>query len=78
MEESSDEETLDVGNIAGTSKITRSGRIFSPKISLPRAIFGPSSALVAVKISVRSPVIEEIVTPKVVPSAVTADKGKGI
>ena len=63
MEENSDEETPDIGNIAGTSKITRSGRIFSPEIAPPREIFGPSSALVPVKTSVQSPVIEEIVTP---------------
>ena len=29
-EESSEEENSDIRNIAGTSKITRSGRIFSP------------------------------------------------
>ena len=29
-EEGSDEETTDIGNISGTRKITRSGRIFSP------------------------------------------------
>ena len=74
-EENSDEEIPDVGNIAGTSKITRSGRIFSPEISPPRAVFGPSSAPMPVKIYVRSSVIEEIDTPEVVP---VADKGKGI
>ena len=81
-EESSDEETSDIGNIAKTSKITCSGRIFSSNIVPPREIFGPSIApkvtLVPVNISMRTPMIEEIVTPIVVPSTVAADKGKGI
>ena len=71
-----------MGNIAGTSKITRSGRIFSPEIAPPRAIFRPSNAPkvthVPVNIFVRTPVIEEIVTPEVVPSAVADDRGKWI
>ena len=40
-EESSEEENSDISNIVGTSKITRSGRIFSPEISPPKAVFGP-------------------------------------
>ena len=60
-EESSDEEDTDIGNIAGTSKITRSGRIFSPEIAPPKAIFGPSAATkvtpAPTKHSVRTPLI---------------------
>ena len=40
-EESSEEDNPDICNIAGTSKITRSGRIFSPEIAPPIAVFGP-------------------------------------
>ena len=42
-EESSEEDNPDISNIAGTSKITRSGRIFSPEISPPTAVFGPTA-----------------------------------
>ena len=63
------------------NKITCSGRIFSPEIVPPKAIFGPSSAPkvthVPVNISARTPVIEEVVTPEVFPSAAD-DRGKGI
>ena len=81
-EESSDEETSDIGNIAGTSKITRSGRIFSPEIAPPKAIFGPSASpevtLVPVDISARTPVIEEVITPMVVPYVAADNRGKGM
>ena len=63
------------------SKITRSGRIFSPEIAPPKAIFGPSAAAKAtpapIKLSTRTPLIEEAVTHVVVPPTF-ADKGKGI
>ena len=49
VQENSDDETPDIGNIAGTSKITRSGRIFSPEIAPPRAVFRPSKASVPIK-----------------------------
>ena len=72
-EESSDKEDADIGNISSTSKITRSGRIFSPEIAPPKAIFGPSAVPkvthAPVKLSATTPIIEEIVTPAVVPSA---------
>ena len=81
-EESSDEETSDIGNIVGTSKITRSGRIFSLEIAPPKAIFGPSAAPkftpAPINISARTPVIEEVLTPVVVPSFVADNRGKGI
>ena len=40
-EESSEEDSPDFRNIVRTSKITRSGRIFSPEIAPPTAVFGP-------------------------------------
>ena len=40
-EESSEEDNSDISNIAGISKVTRSGRIFSPEIAPPTAVFGP-------------------------------------
>ena len=40
-EMSSKEKDSDISNIVGTSKITRSGRIFSPEISPPKEVFGP-------------------------------------
>ena len=55
VQENSDDETHDIGNIAGISKITRSGRIFSPEIAPPRAVFGPSKASVPVKPYVQGP-----------------------
>ena len=62
-EESSDEETNEIGNITGTSKITRSGRIFSPEIAPPKAIFGPSAAAkvspAPIKLSVRTPLVDD-------------------
>ena len=36
-----EEEDSDINNIAGTSKITRSGRIFSPKIAPQRKFLDP-------------------------------------
>ena len=80
-EESSDDEEASISNIAGTSKITRSGRIFSPEIAPPRAIFGPSSAdkviPAPIKLSARTPLIEDVVVPNTVPPT-TTNKGKGI
>ena len=40
-EESSEEDNPDISNIAGTRKITRSGRVFSPDIAPPTTVFGP-------------------------------------
>ena len=37
----SEEEDSDISNIAGTSKITRSGRIFSPEIAPQRQFLDP-------------------------------------
>ena len=58
VQENSDDETPDIGNIAGTSKITRSERIFSLEIAPPQAVFGPSRVFVLVKPYVQSPIIE--------------------
>ena len=72
------EEDPDIGNIAGTRKITRSGRIFSPEIAPPRAVFGPLKASTPVGPSVQGPVIEEVDTPEVRTYADNTNKGKGI
>ena len=45
---SSEKVDSDISNIAGTSKITRSGRVFSPEISPPKAISGPVIILVVI------------------------------
>ena len=78
VQENSEEENHDIGNIAGTSKITRSGQIFSPEIAPSLAVFGPLKASVPVGPSVQGPMIEELDTPEERPSADTTDKGKGI
>ena len=41
----SEEEDSDISNIAGTSKITRSGRIFSLEIAPPKAVLDLCSSL---------------------------------
>ena len=55
VQEISEEENPDIGNIAGTSKITRSGRILSPEIAPPRAVSRPLKASVPVGPSVQGP-----------------------
>ena len=52
---SSEKVNSDISNIAGTSKITRSGRIFSLEIAPPKAVYGPV-------------IIPVVTPPKVVPS----------
>ena len=78
VQDNSDDETLDIGNIEGMSKITHSGRIFSLEIAPPRAFFGPSRVSVPVKSFVQSLIIEEIDVPEARPSDDTSNKGKGI
>ena len=57
-EESSEEDNPDISNIAGTRKITRSGRIFSPEIAPPTTVFGPAAI----------PKITPVTVPTSVPS----------
>ena len=61
-EESSEEDNSDISNIVGTSKITRSGRIFSPEIAPPKEVFGP----------VAVPKITSV--PVIIPASVPTDK----
>ena len=81
---SSEEEDSDISNIAGTSKITRSGRIFSPEIAPPKAVFGPVApprvTSTPIIISASTPIIEEDTTPIVIPTnnAAADVRGKGI
>ena len=63
-EEISEEDNPDISNIVGTSKITRSGRIFSPEIAPPTAVFGPLA-------------ISKI-TPVIVPTSVPANNDNAI
>ena len=59
---SSEKEDSDISNIFGTSKITRSGRIFSLEIAPPKAIFGP----------VAIPKITSV--PIIIPASIPTDK----
>ena len=63
-EESSEEDNSDISNIVGTSKVTRSGRIFSPEIAPLTVVFGP----------VAIPKITHVIVPTNVP----ADKNNTI
>ena len=83
-EVSSEEEDSDISNIAGTSKITRSGRIFSPEIAPPKAVFGPmvvpKMTSIPIIISASTPTSKDDTTPTVIPTNTsTAEiRGKGI
>ena len=83
-EMSSVEEDSDISNIAGTNKITRSGRIFSPKIAPPKAVFRPVAVpkvtSIPMTISASPPTGKDDTTPVVIPTNTsTADvRGKGI
>ena len=80
----SEEEDSDISNIAGTSKITRSGRIFSPEIAPPKAVFGPVAVpkvtYVPIIISASATIDKDDTTPAVIPTNTsTIDvRGKGI
>ena len=65
-EESSEGDSPDISNIVGTSKITRSGRIFSPEIAPPTTVFGPMA------------VPKITFTPVIVPASVPTDKDSAI
>ena len=79
-EESSEEDSPDISNIVGTSKSTRSGRIFSPEIAPPTAVFGPvavpkiTSVPVIVPASV--PTNKDNIIP--IPTSTAENKGKNV
>ena len=90
---SSEKVDSNISNIAGTSKITRSGRIFSPEIAPPKAISGPVIIHVVVAppkvvpnpaiISANTPVDKTItilvITPTDIPAAESTEtRGKSI
>ena len=59
-----EEANTDVSNIVGASKVTRSGRIFSPEISLPtvnKPIVIPSA--IPASTSTTVPVLTPVITP---------------
>ena len=74
----------DISNIVGTSKITRRGRIFSPEIAPPKAVFGPVAApkvtFVPINISASTPTDKDDTTLVVIPTNTpTAEiRGKSI
>ena len=81
----------DINNIAGTSKITRSGWIFSPEIAPPKAISGPVIIPVAapkvtptpIIISANTPIDKAVTTPVIIPTDTpaaefTETRGKGV
>ena len=55
----------DIGNIVGTSKITRSGKVFSPEISPPKAVIIPVIIpnVVPADTTTTIPVITPVATP---------------
>ena len=71
-EVSFEEEDSDINNIVGTSKITHSGRIFSPEIAPPKAVFGPVAVLkitsVAIIIPASIPTDKDDTIPAVIPT----------
>ena len=90
---SSEKVDSDISNIAGTSKITRSGRVFSLEIAPPKVISGPViiPVIVAPPKAIPSPTIisantptdktaaAPIITPTDIPTAKsTKTQGKGI
>ena len=87
----SDKKDYDISNIAGTSKITRSGRIFSPKIAPPKAVSGPIIIHVATPkvtptptfISNSTPINKVVTTPAIIltdtrAAKLTEARGKGV
>ena len=89
---SSEKVDSDVSNIAGTSKITRSGWILSPEISPPKSFFGPVIIPVVTPpkaipnptiISTNTPTDKAVTTPVITPTDIPAaesieTRGKGI
>ena len=90
---SSEKVDSDISNIAGTSKITQSGRVFSPEIAPPKAVSGPVIIPVVVAppkdipsptiISANAPADTVVTIPVITPTDIPAAKstetqGKGI
>ena len=81
---SPEEESSDISNISGTSKITRSSIIFSPEIAPPKAVFRPVTVPkvtpVPIIISASAPVNKDDTTPAVIPTntPTTETRGKSI
>ena len=84
---SSEKVDSDVSNIAGTSKITRSGRIFSLEIAPPKAVSGPVIIHVIVAppkvildltiISTNTPTDKAITTPVIIPTDTSTVETRG-
>ena len=51
----------DIDNIAGTNKITRSGRVFSPEIAPPKTVTGP--VIIPVSVPVNTTTTVHVDTP---------------
>ena len=67
----------DIGNIAGTNKITRSGRVFSPEIAPLKTITSP--VIIPVSVSVDTTTTIPMVTPTDTPTTESIEtQGKGI
>ena len=79
-EESSKEDNSDISNIVGTSKITRSGRIFSPEIAPPTTVFGsvaiPTITSVPVIVPASIPTNKDNTIP--IPASTVENKGKNV
>ena len=81
---SEEEEDSDIINIVGTSKITRNGRIFSPEISPPKAVFGPvvvpKVTSIPIIISASAPTGKNDTVPAVIPTntSIVEPRGKSI
>ena len=87
-----EEQDFDISNIAGTSKITRSGRIFSPEIAPRKGVYGPVIILAVaptkavpdpIIISNNTPIDKAVTTPIIIltdtPAAeLTEARGKGV
>ena len=80
-----EKEDFDISNIAGTSKITQSGKIFSLEIAPPKAVSGPVIIHVAapkvdpipIIISTSTPINEAVITPVIIPTNTPAAETRG-
>ena len=79
-EESSEEDNSDISNISRTSKITRSGRIFSPEISPPKAVFGPVAIpkITSVPVIIPASVLTDKDNTIPIPTSTAENKGKNV
>ena len=78
---SSKEEDSDISNISGTSKITRRGRIFSPEIAHPKAVFGPVDVpkvtSIPIIISASAPNDKDDTIPAFIPTNTSTSETQG-